>query len=203
MREGLRHIIQNDLRCEVVALASDGRNAVALASEFHPDLVLMDISMPDLNGVEATRQILESSPAIKIIALSMHTSKEFVTKMLKAGASGYLLKDCAVDELGDAIRCVMANKIYISPDIAGTLVEDYLRHLDVPAGKPLSKLTPKEREVLQLIAEGKSTKEVSGILNTSISTVETHRQHIMEKLKIHTVAELTKYAIREGLTSLE
>jgi len=203
LREGLRHIIQNDLRCEVVALASDGRNAVALASEFHPDLVLMDISMPDLNGVEATRQILESSPAIKIIALSMHTSKEFVTKMLKAGASGYLLKDCAVDELGDAIRCVMANKIYISPDIAGTLVEDYLRHLDVPAGKPLSKLTPKEREVLQLIAEGKSTKEVSGILNTSISTVETHRQHIMEKLKIHTVAELTKYAIREGLTSLE
>lgn len=159
--------------------------------------------MPDLNGVEATRQILDRLPRVKIIALSMHTSREFVTKMLKAGATGYLLKDCAVDELGDAIRCVLENKIYISPDIAGTLVEDYLRLVDEPSGKPLSKLTPKEREVLQLIAEGKSTKEVAAILNTSISTIETHRQHVMEKLKIHTVAELTKYAIREGLTSLE
>ena len=203
LREGLRHIIQNDLHCEVAGLATNGRNAIALASELQPDLILMDISMPDLNGVEATQQILSISPRIKIIALSMHTNKEFVSKMLKAGASGYLLKDCAVDELGDAIRCVLSNKIYISPDIAGVVVEDYLRHLEEPTGKPLSKLTPKEREVLQLIAEGKSTKEVSAILNTSISTVETHRQHIMEKLKIRTVAELTKYAIREGLTSLE
>jgi len=203
LREGLRHIIQNDLHFEVVALATDGRNAIALASDLHPDLILMDISMPDLNGVEATRQILEMSPQVKIIALSMHTSKEFVSKMLKAGAAGYLLKDCAVDELGDAIRCVLANKIYISPDIAGVVIEDYLRHLEEPAGKPLTKLTPKEREVLQLIAEGKSTKEVAAILNTSISTIETHRQHIMDKLNMHTVAELTKYAIREGLTSLE
>jgi len=203
LREGLRHIIQNDLHCEVVGLATNGRNAIALASELQPDLILMDISMPDLNGVEATRQILSISTRIKIIALSMHTSKEFVAKMLKAGASGYLLKDCAVDELGDAIRCVLSNKIYISPDIAGVVVEDYLRYLEEPAGKPLAKLTPKEREVLQLIAEGKSTKEVSAVLNTSISTIETHRQHIMDKLKIRTVAELTKYAIREGLTSLE
>lgn len=199
----MRHIIQNDLRCEVVGLAGDGRSAIEQASDLQPDIILMDISMPDLNGVEATRQILDRLPRVKIIALSMHTSREFVTKMLKAGATGYLLKDCAVDELGDAIRCVLENKIYISPDIAGTLVEDYLRLVDEPSGKPLSKLTPKEREVLQLIAEGKSTKEVAAILNTSISTIETHRQHVMEKLKIHTVAELTKYAIREGLTSLE
>ena len=203
LREGLRHIIQNDLHLEVVALATNGRSAVTLAAELHPDLILMDVSMPDLNGIEATRQILQISPEIKIIALSMHTGKEFVSKMLKAGASAYLLKDCAVDELGEAIRCVLANKVYISPDIAGVVVEDYLRHLDEPSAQPITRLTPKEREVLQLIAEGKSTKEAASILNTSISTVETHRQHVMDKLDIHTVAELTKYAIREGLTSLE
>jgi DNA-binding NarL/FixJ family response regulator len=203
LREGLRHIVQDDLHLEVVALASDGRSAVALASELHPDLIVMDVSMPDLNGIEATRQILQSSPQMKVIALSMHTRKEFVSNMLKAGASAYLLKDCAVDELGEAIRHVLANKIYISPDIAGVMVEDYLRYLEEPADHSPVKLTPKEREVLQLIAEGKSTKEAAEILKTSVSTIETHRQHVMEKLNLHSVAELTKYAIREGLTSLE
>jgi DNA-binding NarL/FixJ family response regulator len=202
-REGLRHIVQDELHLEVVAQANDGRDAVALAAQHRPDLIIMDVSMPDLNGIDATRQILLSDPRIKIIGLSMHKSKEFVSKMLQAGATAYLLKDCAVDELGDAIKCVMANKVYISPDIAGVVVEDYIRQLGEKNGSSLLKLTPKEREVLQLIAEGKSTKEAASILKTSISTIETHRQHVMEKLNIFSVAELTKYAIREGLTSLE
>jgi DNA-binding NarL/FixJ family response regulator len=202
-REGLRHIVQNELHLEVVAQANDGRDAVSLAAKYRPDLIIMDVSMPDLNGIEATRQILQSAPQIRVIALSMHKSKEFVSKMLHAGASAYLLKDCAVDELGEAIKCVMANKVYISPDIAGVVIEDYLSKLGEKPGSSLLKLTPKEREVLQLITEGKSTKEAASILNTSISTVETHRQHVMEKLNIYSVAELTKYAIREGLTSLE
>lgn len=202
-REGLRHIVQDELHLEVVAQANDGRDAVTLAAQHRPDLIIMDVSMPDLNGIEATRQILQSAPQIKVIALSMHKSKEFVSKMLHAGASAYLLKDCAVDELGEAIKCVLANKVYISPDIAGVVVEDYLSKLGEKPGSSLLKLTPKEREVLQLIAEGKSTKEAASILNTSISTVETHRQHVMEKLNIYSVAELTKYAIREGLTTLE
>jgi DNA-binding NarL/FixJ family response regulator len=202
-REGLRHIVQNELHLEVVAQANDGRDAVSLAAKYRPDLIIMDVSMPDLNGIEATRQILQSAPQIRVIALSMHKSKEFVSKMLHAGASAYLLKDCAVDELGEAIKCVMANKVYISPDIAGVVIEDYLSKLGEKPGSSLLKLTPKEREVLQLITEGKSTKEAASILNTSISTVETHRQHVMEKLNIYSVAELTKYAIREGLTTLE
>ena len=202
-REGLRHIVQNELHLEVVAQANDGRDAVSLAAKYRPDLIIMDVSMPDLNGIEATRQILQSAPQIRVIALSMHKSKEFVSKMLHAGASAYMLKDCAVDELGEAIKCVMANKVYISPDIAGVVIEDYLSKLGEKPGSSLLKLTPKEREVLQLIAEGKSTKEAASILNTSISTVETHRQHVMEKLNIYSVAELTKYAIREGLTTLE
>lgn len=202
-REGLRHIVQDELHLDVIAQANDGREAVALAAKHRPDLIIMDISMPDMNGIEATRRILQSSPQTKVIALSMHKSKEFVSKMLHAGATAYLLKDCAIDELGDAIKHVMANKFYISPDIAEMVVEDYLRQQEEKTDSAITKLTPKEREVLQLIAEGKSTKEAAATLNTSISTVETHRQHVMEKLNIFSVAELTKYAIREGLTSLE
>ncbi|MFI5251291.1 MAG: response regulator [Bacteroidota bacterium] len=203
LREGLRHIIEDELEMEVVGQATNGRSAVALAAELHPDLVIMDISMPELNGIEATRQILQQASHVKVIALSMHTNREFVSKMFGAGATAYLLKECAVDELGDAIKCVLANKIYISPDIASVVVEDFLRKSEGKDAVPPGKLTAKEREVLQLIAEGKSTKEIASIFNTSISTVETHRQHVMEKLNIYTVAGLTKYAIREGLTSLE
>ena len=203
LREGLRHIVQNELRLEVLALATNGRTAVALAAEHHPDIIIMDVSMPDLNGIEATRQILRDHPGIKVIALSVHTGKEYVSNMLRAGATAYLLKDCAVDELGEAIKYVLADKVYISPDIAGVVVEDYLKQLDERSGVVPSVLTPKEREVLQLIAEGRSTKEIASTINTSVSTAETHRQHIMEKLNLYTIAELTKYAIREGLTSLE
>ena len=159
--------------------------------------------MPGLNGIEATRQIRRDNPETKIVALSIHKSKEFVSKMLQAGAAAYMLKDCAVDELGEAIRCVLAGKVYISPDIAGLVVDDYLKALESRAETTSSKLTPKETEVLQLIAEGKTTKEIASILCTGVSTIETHRQHIMEKLKIYTVAGLTLYAVREGLISIE
>ena len=203
VREGLRSILENQLRMTVVGQAEDGRTAVELAKTLHPDIVIIDISMPQLNGIEATRQILGEMPEIKVIALSMHSDKRYVSEMLNAGASGYLLKHCALDELQQAIQTVLANKIFVSPDVAGVVIQDYLRHLSAAKGEGSAPLTAKEREILQLLAEGKSTKEIATILHVSIPTVDTHRQHIMEKLKLFTVAELTKYAIREGFTSLE
>jgi DNA-binding NarL/FixJ family response regulator len=157
--------------------------------------------MPDLNGIEATRQILASDPRVKVIALSMHVDRRYVSEMLAAGAAGYLVKHCAMDELQQAIEVVRANKTYVSPEVAGALVEDYLRYL--PKEQEEQPLTAREREVLQLIAEGESTKEIAVKLHVSIPTVETHRQHIMDKLKLYTVAELTKYAIRHGISPLE
>jgi DNA-binding NarL/FixJ family response regulator len=200
VREGLRSILQHDLKMDVIAQADTGAAAVELAATLNPDLVIMDISMPDLNGMEATRRILGENPSMKVIALSMHSDERFVAEMLKAGASAYLLKECALDELDRAIHAVMASQTYISPAIAGAVVKDYLQHL---AKKQSSVLTPREREVLQLIAEGKSAKQAAFQLNVSVKTVETHRKHIMEKLDIFTVAELTKYAIRAGVTFLE
>ncbi|MBI4547433.1 MAG: response regulator transcription factor [Ignavibacteriae bacterium] len=203
VREGLRSILENELRMQVIAQAENGRATVQFAKEHEPDIVIMDISMPDLNGIEATKQILAEVPGTKVIALSMHSDKKYVSEMLSAGAKGYLLKDCAVDELDRAIKTVLANKVYVSPDVAGTVVQDYVQHVERTKSVVPSKLTAKEREVLQLIAEGHSTKEIASRLNVSIQTIDTHRQHIMEKLDLHSVAELTKYAIREGLTSLE
>jgi DNA-binding NarL/FixJ family response regulator len=203
VREGLRSILENELKMSVVGQAEDGRAAVTLAKQLQPDIVIIDISMPDLNGIEATRQILADNPDGKIIALSMHSDKRYVMQMLEAGASGYLLKHCAVDELQQAIQAVMAQKIYVSPDVTGPVIQDYLDHLSSVRSAAEPSLTPKEREVLQLLAEGKSTKEIASILHVSVPTIETHRQHIMDKLKLYTVAELTKYAIRHGLTSLE
>jgi len=200
VREGLRSILQHDLDINVVGLAENGRAAIELAKELNPDIVIMDISMPDLNGMEATRRIIEENPAIKVIALSMHSDQQFVTEMLKAGASAYLLKDCALDELERAIRSVIARQIYISPTVAGSVVKDYVHHLSEDKS---SVLTSREREVLQLIAEGKSAKQVAYQLKVSVKTIEGHRQHIMEKLDIYSVAELTKYAIRAGVTFLE
>jgi DNA-binding NarL/FixJ family response regulator len=146
---------------------------------------------------------LTQNPESKVIALSMHSDKRYVIQMLDAGAAGYLLKQCAVDELQQAIRTVLAGKFYVSPDVTGPVIRDYLEHLARSESPEKSSLTAKEREVLQLIAEGKSTKEIASILHVSVPTIETHRQHIMEKLNLHSVAELTKYAIRQGLTSLE
>lgn len=201
VRDGLRTLLQKHPDIIVIAETENGRATVQAVNERRPDLVVMDIAMPDLNGIEATRQIAADHPGIKIIALSMHSDKRFVTEMLKAGASAYLLKDCAFEELLIAIRAVTENKIYLSPGIAGVVVEDFIQSKKAELSV-FSVLTDREREVLQLLAEGQTTKEIAAHLEVSIKTVETHRVKIMDKLGIHTIAELTKYAIREGLTSL-
>jgi len=203
MRAGLRSLLEKEDQIEVVAEAENGRRAVQLAVEHEPDVVVMDVSMPDLNGIEATSQVLESLPEAKVIALSMHTDKRFVMGMLRAGASGYLLKDCASQELASAIVSVASNKKYLSPDIAGVVIEDSLYGLQQEGETVSSLLSAREREVLQLIAEGWSTKQIAAHLYVSVKTVETHRRQIMKKLDLHNIAELTKYAIREGLTSVE
>jgi len=202
-RQGLRSLLENLPDIEVVAEAEDGRTAVRLTRELMPSVVIMDVSMPGLNGMGATRQIVAGCPNVKIIALSMHSDTLFVTEMLKSGASGYLLKDCAFEELERAIRTVSADKIYLSPAISGVVVDDYLHRLSKADFSDSDGLTNREREILQLMAEGKSTKQIALKLHISAKTVETHRRQIMDKLDIHTVAELTKYAIRKGLTSLE
>jgi len=202
-RQGLRSLLDEQPDMEVVAEAEEGRTAVRLARELVPNVVIMDVSMPDLNGMEATRQIVAEFPNIKIIALSMHSDSLFVTEMLRCGASGYLLKDCAFEELERAIRAVIADKTYLSPSISGVVVDDYLHRLSKADFSDSQVLSDREREVLQLMAEGNSTKQIALKLHISNKTVETHRRQIMNKLDIHTVAELTKYAIRKGLTSLE
>ncbi len=187
---------------EVVGEAENGRMAVRLAQELSPDIVVMDVAMPDLNGIEATRQVLNNRPKAKVIALSMHADRRFVVQMLKAGASGYLLKDCAFEELTNAIRAVVANRTYLSPKIADTIAKDYIRLFPKAELSAFSILTPRQRQVLQLLSEGNATSQIASHLQVSVKTVETYRQQIMEKLDIHSIAELTKYAIREGLTSL-
>ena len=203
MRSGLRSLLDKEPDMEVVAEAENGRMTVQLARKLSPDVVIMDITMPDLNGIEASRQILSEAPDIKVVALSMHSDEQFVMEMLDAGASGYLLKDCALGELCLAIRAVVANQNYLSPGIASIVVKDYLRELSRAEPPVSSMLTPREREVLQLVAEGKTSKKIASRLHVSMKTVEAHRHQIMDKLGIHSVAELTKYAIRKGITSLE
>jgi DNA-binding NarL/FixJ family response regulator len=163
----------------------------------------MDIVMPNLNGIEATRKIVAKTPGIKIIALSMHSDRRFVVEIIKAGASGYLLKDCAFEQLAHAIGDVAAGKIYLSPKITNILIKDHVHIFPQSEFSVFSILTRREREVLQLLAEGKATREIASKLDVSVKTVETYRKQIMDKLDIHSIAELTKYAIREGLTSLE
>jgi two-component system response regulator NreC len=201
MREGLRTMLEKEHDIKVVGEAEDGRMTHRLAQELIPDVIIMDVAMPDLNGIEATRQIIADLPGVKIIALSMHDDRRFVLNMLKAGAAGYMLKDCAFKDLAKAIRVVMSNKTYLSDEIADIVVKDYLAS-STPAGSSVFQLlSPREREVLQLLAEGKTSALIGESLHISVKTVETHRQQIMVKLKIKSVAELTKYAIREGLTS--
>jgi DNA-binding NarL/FixJ family response regulator len=202
-RQGLRSLIDENDDMEVLAEAENGRDAIELARKLNPDVIIMDVSMPDLNGVEATRQIIQDNHDVRVIALSMHSDTLFVSEMLKSGASGYLLKDCAFQELEQAIRTVTDGKAYLSPSISGVVVEDYLHRLSKTDMSTSEVLTDREREVLQLIAEGQSTKQVALKLHISAKTVETHRRQIMNKLDMHTVAELTKYAIRKGLTALE
>ena len=203
MRDGLRSLIEREPDMEVVGEAADGRRTVQLVRELSPDVVIMDVTMPHLNGLEATRQIVAEAPKVKVIALSMHSDRRFVAGMLRAGGSGYLLKDCAFEELVHAIRTVTANQAYLSPAITGIVVEDYVRHVPPRELSAFSVLTSREREVLQLLAEGQTTRGIASRLHTSVKTIETHRRHIMGKLDISGVAELTKYAIREGLTSLD
>lgn len=202
-RQGLRLLLDNQPDMEVVGEAQDGRTAVKLAAELSPHVIIMDVSMPDLNGIEASRQISSKYPDIKIIALSMHSDTLYVAEMLKSGSSGYLLKDCAFEELARAIHTVADGKTYLSPIISSVVVGDYLRRLSRSDSSSSIVLSDREREVLQLMAEGKSTKEIALKLHVSVKTVETHRRQIMNKLDIYSIAELTKYAIRKGLTSLE
>lgn len=203
VRDGLRTLIDSEPGMEVTAEAEDGRTAAQLAEELSPDIVIMDIAMPDMNGIDATRQIVRVNRRIKVIALSMYSDRRFVSGMLEAGAAGYLLKDCAFEELVRAIRSVASDQIYLSPKIAGIVVSRYIGKAPQSEGSVFTNLTQREREVLQVLAEGMSTKEIAYHLNVSVKTVETHRRNIMEKLNIHSISELVKYAIREGLTSLE
>ena len=202
IRQGLRSLLSKQSDMEVVAEAEDGRKAINLVREFKPDIVIMDITMPNLNGVEATRQIKTEFAETKVIALSIHSNRRFVADMLKVGASAYILKDCLFDELVQAIRIVTGGGTYLSPTITGVVVDDYINLTKGVDSQPMV-LNDREREVLQLLSEGKSTKEIALELHVSTKTIEANRRHIMEKLDIHNVAELTKYAVREGLTSLE
>jgi DNA-binding NarL/FixJ family response regulator len=203
LRSGLRTLFNQEPDMKVVGEADDGRAAAALAQQLHPDVVIMDITMPDLNGIESTRLILKDAPATKVIALSAHSDRRYVSEALKIGAVGYLPKSAPYDELTTAIHTVMEGRIYLSPRIANLVIEDYVRGGTREAPTAFTSLSHREREVLQLVAEGLATKEVAARLNVSIKTVETHRSRLMTKINVRGVAELTKYAIREGLTSLE
>jgi len=203
IRQGLHSLLEKEPDMEVVGEAEDGRKAMQLVRELEPDIVIMDITMPNLNGSDATHKIVSKFPEVKVIALSIHSNKRFVAGMLKAGASGYILKECLFDELVQAIRAVAGGVRYLSPRITGVVVEDYVEHLVATVDSPLAKLTDREHEVIQLLAEGRTTKQIALELHVSPKTIESNRHNIMEKLDIHSLAELTKYAIREGLTSLE
>lgn len=203
VREGLRSLLEKQPDMEVIAEAEDGRTMLKLAQEMLPNIAIMDVAMPDLNGIEATHQIRDIAPGIKVLALSMYSDRRLVAGMLSAGASGYLLKDCAFEELVQAVRTVVAGQIYLSPTIAQIVARNYIDRLEKMDSSAFALLTTREREVLQLLAEGKTVKEIAYHLNLSVKTIETYRQKIMDKLYIHSIAELTKYAIREGLTSLD
>ncbi len=201
-REGLGALLEKEPGINLVAEADNGRAALRLARKHSPDVIVMDINMPGLNGIEAARQVIADTPHVKIIALSMYSDRSYVRGMLMAGASGYLLKSCAFEELATAIKTVMLDKTYICPEISDIVRKEFVDLLSSGDQTELSVLTDKEREVLQLIAEGVKTKDISENIHISVKTVEARRRQIMEKLNIHSVAELTKFAVREGLTSL-
>ncbi len=199
-REGLAGLIKERSDMTVVGEAHNGQSAVDLSLKLLPDIVLMDISFPDFNGIIATQRIIEKAPAIRIIALSMHDGGEYIQSIMKSGASGYLVKDCEFKELVQAIHVVYQGKSYLCPGIAGIVIDSYVRR---NSGSSETHLTDREREVLHCIAEGMSTKKIAASLNVSTKTIETHRRQVMKKLGIFNVAKLTKFAIREGMTSLE
>jgi len=202
MRQGLYVMLDHQPDLQVIAQANDGRVAVELARELKPDLIVMDVNMPGLDGVDATRQILSMDSAIKVVALSMHSKKGFIVEMLKAGASAYVLKESAFAELVAAIRTVVDGEIYLSSRITRIVIDDYV-HERKTGGSQAAPLTDRENEVLRLIGDGKSSKEIALHLDLSVKTVDACRRRMMTKLHIESVADLVKYAIREGLTSLE
>jgi len=200
IREAVGSLINNEFGMELVGEAEDGRTAVQLVRELLPNVVVMDIEMPNLNGIEATRQIVHEFPNVKVVVLSERSDRRPVLEMLKAGASGYVLKQCPFQELVCAIRNAASNQMYLSPQVSGTVVEGYINRSSTHDDSVYSVLTPREREVLQLIAEGKSTKVIAKELYVSSKTIEWHRSQLMKKLGVQSVAELVKYAISEGLT---
>lgn len=203
VREGLRLLLSADDDLDVIAEAENGRKAIELAAELHPDIVIMDVSMPDMNGVLATRRILEAAPDVRVLALSAHGKSTFITQMLAAGASGYLLKDSASGALLEAIHVVMNGQTYLSPPVASTIVKHISENAQsAPAGR-LHSLTGKELELMQLLAENKTSKEAAALLGLNVKTVDARRRAIMAKLGVSGTADLTKVAIREGLTSLD
>jgi DNA-binding NarL/FixJ family response regulator len=200
MRNGLRLLLERQPHLRVVGEAADGRQAVALSESANPDVVIMDIGMPNLNGIEAARQIVNRSPRTAIAILSMHSDESYVIRALKAGARAYLLKDSAEADLLAAVRALTEGKSFFSPAISKILVEDYMRQLESRGAEDTYELlTNREREILQLLAEGRTNKEVANMLNLSLYTVETHRTHILQKLNLHSVPELILYAVRKGI----
>ncbi len=203
VRDGLKALVEKEEGLEVVAEASNGLEAIRLVQKFAPDIVVMDVAMPDLNGIEATRQLTANDPSVKIIALSMHSDRRFVIEMLRAGAMGFMLKDSAFEELVDAIKNIYKGRTFLSSSIMDVVVTDYVRNLAGTDSPAYNQLSDRERQVLKLLAEGKTVKEIGYILDVSAKTVETHRLNIRDKLGISSLAELTKFAIREGITTLD
>lgn len=203
LREGLKSLLNQQQDFEVIGEADNGRDAVRLTKKLEPDIVVLDIGMPNMNGIQATQHIVAEVPDTKVLALSMHSDHQFVVKMLQAGASGYMLKDCAYEELISAVRDITAGKFYLSKDVTGVVISNYINMIQAVDAVSHPTLTSRERETLQLIAEGKSTAETANLLNVSPKTIETHRKNMMDKLDIHNIADLTKYAVREGITSIE
>ncbi len=202
VRDGLRALLEKQVDMTVVAEAADGRESVRLAEEHLPDVVVMDIAMPNMNGIEATRRILEQNPACSVVILSMHQDESYVLRSLKAGAKGYLLKDSLRGDVIDAIRTVSQGRSFLTRKVSRLLQEDYVHQMERRGlDDSYDLLTGREREILQLVAEGKANKEVASFLNISLTTVETHRTHILQKLGLHSVPELILYAVRKGIIS--
>jgi two-component system response regulator NreC len=203
LRDSLGQAFQEEQDMEIVGQVGDGRAAVEKAGELRPDIVIMDINMPNLNGIEATREILRQAPGVRVIVLSMHSAKPCIKEVFRAGASAYLHKNCRFDELAHAVRTVAEGKTYVSPSISQIVVEELGHTQDETEPTAFSLLTPREREILQLLAEGGTVKHIARQLHVSHKTVEAHRLRIMNKLNVDTVAQLTRYAIQEGLTPAE
>ncbi|HTJ83280.1 MAG TPA: response regulator transcription factor, partial [Polyangiaceae bacterium] len=207
VREGLRAILDKEAGITVVGEAADGREAIQLVQASQPDVVVMDVSMPGLNGIDATKKILAESPKVRVIGLSMSSDRRYVLEMLASGAAGYLVKNAAGEELVRAIRTVAAGQTYLSPQVSGLVVNALVQgpspYPQRGARTPTTALSTREREVLQLLAEGLTSKDIAARLGVAVSTIETHRKQIMSKLELRSIAELTKYAVRLGLTPLE